>query len=153
MAVRTKSKRGAGAKKKKATVSATSKRTRSRSAKKGGETSGNGRLTGQDLEEFVAKITGLEPGVAREIWRQMLGKIRKSLVAGQAVNMTNVGTLEPYDKQPTTYRHPDTGELETAQGRKHVRFIVSVGLKDDMNPGRRRKAKKKTKKKKKSTKR
>ena len=151
MVVKPKSKRGAGAKKKKASASATTKRTGSRSANGSREASGNGRLTGQDLEEFVAEITGLEASVARELWRQMLKKIRESLVEGQAVNMTNIGTLEPYDKKPTQYRHPDTGELQTAKGRKHVRFIVSVGLKEAMN--RRRKAVKKKTKKKKSAKR
>jgi nucleoid DNA-binding protein len=50
-----------------------------------------------------------------------------------AVQLTNVGTLEPYLKKAVRYRHPETGKLLKSMPRRHVRFILSVGLKQALH--------------------
>jgi nucleoid DNA-binding protein len=58
--------------------------------------------------------------------------MRRALVQGHPVALTNIGTLEPFLKKPTRYRHPETGEMATTPRRKHVRFILSPSLKGDL---------------------
>jgi nucleoid DNA-binding protein len=123
-----------------------------RSRKRTAQASGNGRvtgnrLTGKDIEAYIAGLIGVKPDVAHELWRQIIAQVRDALVSGRAVNITNIGTLEPYEKAGTTYRHPTTGELTTTEDRQHVRFIVSTGLKADLNRARKKAGKKKSKKK------
>jgi nucleoid DNA-binding protein len=63
--------------------------------------------------------------------------MRRALVRGRPVALTNVGTLEPFTKKSTRYRHPETGEMETTPRRRHIRFILSPSLKDDLRRTRR----------------
>ncbi len=58
--------------------------------------------------------------------------MRRALVKGQPVALTNIGVLEPFIKQPTRYRHPATGEIAATPRRRHVRFVLSPGLKGDL---------------------
>ncbi|KKL87582.1 hypothetical protein LCGC14_1933280 [marine sediment metagenome] len=89
----------------------------------------NGKLTRSLMEAFLAKSFGITDTAAQSIWRAILDRIRKALVKGQPVALTNVGTLQPFKKQATQYRHPGCGELRTTPARKHIRFVISPSLK------------------------
>ncbi len=105
----------------------------------GKSASGNGRAPGKrqklnrrDIEEFLANKAGIPEEAAQALWRLLLSRIRRALVRGSPVALTNIGTLEPFIRKPTQYRHPATGEIETAPRRRHVRFVLSPSLVDDL---------------------
>lgn len=90
------------------------------------------KLTRKEIEGFLARKTRISEEAAQAVWRLLLSHMRRALVRGRPVALTNVGTLEPFVKAPTRYRHPGTGEMATTPRRKHVRFILSPSLKNDL---------------------
>jgi len=58
----------------------------------------------------------------------ILGLIADALVGGQSVVLRNVGTLETYVKTAQRYRHPATGEVRVASPKRHIRLILSQGI-------------------------
>ena len=58
--------------------------------------------------------------------------LRRLLVDDISVNLLNIGTLAPYIKKATRYRHPETGDLRTTKPKRIIRFIASSKLKKDL---------------------
>ena len=90
------------------------------------------KLTRSEIEAFLEKKAKIPKPVAQGLWRLLLLRMRKALLKGHPVALTNIGTLEPFVKQPTRYRHPETGEMQVTPRRRHVRFVLSPSLKDDL---------------------
>ena len=91
--------------------------------------SATGKVTKGTFTSFLSgKLIVPEP-LAKLAWEQLCGLIRSSLTRGRPVCLTNVGTLESYMKQATTYRHPATGEIARTRKCLHVRFHVAPQLK------------------------
>jgi nucleoid DNA-binding protein len=81
------------------------------------------------MEIYLSKKLKLDGDEAQSLWALILDKIRGTLRKGKPVALTNIGTLEPFMKKPTRYRHPETGEMQDTPRRKHVRFVLSPSLK------------------------
>lgn len=87
------------------------------------------KLTRREIVSRLAETLGIPAPQARRIWLSTIQVIRDTLLEGRAVGLANVGALAPYVKQATTYRHPETGGILRVPERKHLRFIMSCGLK------------------------
>lgn len=59
----------------------------------------------------------------------MIESAKTALLGGRAVSLVHIGTIEPYDKKPSSYRDPVTKEIQAVPGRRHLKFTLSVGLK------------------------
>ncbi len=57
--------------------------------------------------------------------QRVLARIKRELTVGGAVQLRGVGQLEAFRKKGTTYRHPQTGELEKTRPCRYVRFNLS----------------------------
>lgn len=90
------------------------------------------KCTGREVERFLAQEFGIPESAARRVWRSALEHMRRSLLRGRSISLTNIATIQPYVKQAHSYRHPTTGEIEEAPERWHVRLIASPGLQDDL---------------------
>ena len=86
------------------------------------------KITRLEFEKFLIREYGFTGEKAREIWADIRRLIREALAEGVPVNLTDVGTLEPYLKKAAKYRHPGTGKIEKTPERRHVRFLISPSL-------------------------
>jgi nucleoid DNA-binding protein len=93
------------------------------------------RVVGSDMENELRREFSLKQSGAKAIIQTLVKFIRKALIAGVPVTIPHLARLEPYARKGTNYRHPVTGELEEAEPRKHVRLILSTGLKKVLNDG------------------
>ncbi len=91
------------------------------------------RVSTTDIEGWLVEILGVERSIAREIWRVLTARVRQSLLDGKAVVLSRIGTVEPYTKKGTKYRHPTTGALEDIPPKTHLRLVVSQSFKLDAN--------------------
>jgi len=82
----------------------------------------------------AAGVTGEGVGdLAKDIWKGILQSMRNSLLAGDDVTLTKIATIQRYAKKSSTYRHPSTGELETAPARQHLRLALSPQMKAELS--------------------
>ena len=58
--------------------------------------------------------------------------IRETLMAGKAVQLQGVGTLETKQKNERTIVHPKTGERKVIPSKQQVAFRPVVNLKDEL---------------------
>lgn len=68
-----------------------------------------------------------------DVYQTLLVMLREALADGRSIGFKNIGTLEPYAKQPQRYRHPRTKELEESDPSTRIRFVMSPNLKDELN--------------------
>lgn len=66
------------------------------------------------------------------VMNRLLAEVRHALLQQKPVRLTKIGTLQPYMKKGTSYRHPGTGELETVPERLYLRLSVSLDMKEAM---------------------
>jgi nucleoid DNA-binding protein len=92
--------------------------------------SATGKVTKATFASFISGKLLIPEPLAQGVWEQMCELIRKALMQGRPVCLTNIGTLESYKKKPTTYRHPVTGEVQKTKRCKHVRFHLAPKLKE-----------------------
>ena len=90
------------------------------------------KLATRAMERNIAVLLGVDEDEAHAIWLSILKSIRRALLAGRPVGLLNIGTLTPYDKGAHQYRQPATGELQTAKGRRHVRFVISPSMRKEL---------------------
>lgn len=91
------------------------------------------KITRLEFEKFLIREFGMSKEKAQEVWKDLRRFIGAALEEGVAVNLTDVGTLEPYVKRATKYRHPGTGRVTKAPQRKHVRFVLSPALRERLH--------------------
>ena len=90
------------------------------------------KVTQSAFEKVLIQEFGLKTKEATAVWRSLHGLISESLLQGVSVKLTGVGTLEPYDKKSTQYRHPTTGAVRKAPSRRHIRFILAPKLREKL---------------------
>ena len=90
------------------------------------------KLTGTDLETMLRDEYDIDAKTAHILVRDIMDTLRDALVKGRPVALFNIGTLRPYVKKGTTYKHPVTGEIATADDRVNVRLVLSPNMKDDL---------------------
>jgi nucleoid DNA-binding protein len=66
------------------------------------------------------------------LWAAVLTHIRAALVDGRIVGLKNVGTLEPYMRAARTVFVPYSRTYIERSAHRHVRFVPSRNLRDDL---------------------
>ena len=87
-----------------------------------------------ELIEKVARATELNQAVAGRAVKAVVNAILDSLVAGQAVRVSGLGTFNVAARPAREGRNPQSGETIKIAARKAVRFHAGKAAKDALNP-------------------
>ena len=82
-------------------------------------------MTRKEIAEKVAGEFGLSKKEAATIVRYVFDAIAESLRKGERVSIQGFGV---FDVRERRYRHPRTGEIRVAPGRKKVYFEGKFGV-------------------------
>ena len=94
-----------------------------------------------ELIERVARATELNQQAAGQAVKAVVSAILDSLVAGEAVRVSGLGTFNVAARPARAGRNPQSGETIQIAASKAVRFHAGKAVKDALNPpkGARRK--------------
>ena len=84
----------------------------------------------------VAQAATLNQAAAAEAVKAVVQAIRESLVAGEPVRVSGLGTFNVAERAARDGRNPQTGESVKIPARKAVRFHAGKIVKDALNPPR-----------------
>lgn len=84
---------------------------------------------GESDEEYADRLCK-DFEVVRSIVTLILDLIRSTLVKGRPVALFNIGTLKPYLKKGSRYRHPLTGKQGRSPDRAHLKLVISPNMRD-----------------------
>jgi len=132
-ATKARTRSGGAAWKRGKTRTATARRSRGDAVQLGGLLDGEKtKVASREIEEYLCVTFGIQKPAATRVWDAILERLRGSLLQGRPVTLTNIGTIEPYTKKESTFRHPTTGKLEKVPARRYVRFLLSPSLKTEL---------------------
>ena len=86
-----------------------------------------------ELIEKVARATELNQAAAGQAVKAVVNAILDSLVAGQAVRVSGLGTFNVAARPAREGRNPQSGDVKIAAS-KAVRFHAGKAAKDALNP-------------------
>jgi DNA-binding protein HU-beta len=89
------------------------------------------------LIEKVARETELNQAAAGQAVKAMVKAILDSLVAGESVRVSGLGTFNVASRPARQGRNPQSGETIKIAASKAVRFHAGKAAKDALNPPRR----------------
>lgn len=92
-------------------------------------TAKHSRLSRSDLVRLVANRTGKRKIDVDRVLNEAVTVITDALVAGDRVNLTNLGAFEGRDRSARIARNPRTGESVQVPSRTVPVFIPSTSLK------------------------
>jgi DNA-binding protein HU-beta len=87
-----------------------------------------------ELIEKVARATELNQAVAGQAVKAVANAILNSLVAGDAVRLSGLGTFNVAARPAREGRNPQSGETIKIAASKAVRFHAGKAVKDALNP-------------------
>ena len=87
-----------------------------------------------ELIEKVARATELNQAAAGHAVKAVVNAILDSLVAGEAVRVSGLGTFNVAARPARDGRNPQTGESIKIPASKAVRFHAGKAIKDALNP-------------------
>ena len=86
----------------------------------------------KDFIDLIAKESGLKKKRVEELLATGNAIIREALMAGKAVQLQGLGTLETKQKNERTIVHPKTGERTVVPSKQQVAFRPVANLKDEL---------------------
>ena len=86
-----------------------------------------------ELIEKVARATELNQAAAGQAVKAVVNAILDSLVAGEAVRVSGLGTFNVAERAARLGRNPQTGENIKIPASKAVRFHAGKAVKDALN--------------------
>jgi DNA-binding protein HU-beta len=86
-----------------------------------------------ELIEKVARSTELNQAVAGQAVKAVVNAILNSLVAGEAVRLSGLGTFNVAARPAREGRNPQSGETIKIAASKAVRFHAGKAVKDALN--------------------
>ena len=86
------------------------------------------------LIEKVARATELNQAVAGQAVKAVVNAILNSLVAGEVVRLSGLGTFNVAARPAREGRNPQSGETVKIAASKAVRFHAGKAVKDALNP-------------------
>lgn len=92
-------------------------------------------LTKKDIVEQIHIKTGFPKQVLLEIVTGIFDSMKKEILTGNNVKVSNFGTFKLRDKRPRPGRNMQTGEKVEIRSRSVVSFKASRALRDVMNKG------------------
>jgi DNA-binding protein HU-beta len=87
-----------------------------------------------ELIEKVARATELNQAAAGQAVKAVVNAILDSLVAGQSVRVSGLGTFNVAARPARAGRNPQSGETIKIAASKAVRFHAGKAVKDALNP-------------------
>jgi DNA-binding protein HU-beta len=87
-----------------------------------------------ELIDKVAKATALSQAAAGQAVKAVVNAILESLVAGEAVRVSGLGTFDVAARPAREGRNPQSGETIKIAASKAVRFHAGKAVKDALNP-------------------
>ena len=87
-----------------------------------------------ELIEKVARATELNQAVAGQAVKAVVNAILNSLVAGEVVRLSGLGTFNVAARPAREGRNPQRGETVKIAASKAVRFHAGKAVKDALNP-------------------
>jgi len=87
-----------------------------------------------ELIEKVARATELNQAVAGQAVKAVVNAILNSLVAGEPVRLSGLGTFNVAARPAREGRNPQSGETVKIAASKAVRFHAGKAVKDALNP-------------------
>jgi len=87
-----------------------------------------------ELIEKVARATELNQAVAGQAVKAVVNAILNSLVAGEVVRLSGLGTFNVAARPAREGRNPQSGETVKIAASKAVRFHAGKAVKDALNP-------------------
>ena len=87
-----------------------------------------------ELIEKVARATELNQAVAGQAVKAVVNAILNSLVAGEVVRLSGLGTFNVAAGPAREGRNPQSGETVKIAASKAVRFHAGKAVKDALNP-------------------
>ena len=87
-----------------------------------------------ELIDKVAQATALSQAVAGQAVKAVVNAILDSLVAGEAVRVSGLGTFDVVARPAREGRNPQSGETIKIAASKAVRFHAGKAVKDMLNP-------------------
>jgi len=90
-----------------------------------------------ELVDKVAQAATLNQAAATQAVKAVVRAILESLVAGEAVRVSGLGTFNVAVRSARDGRNPQTGQSIKIPGSKAVRFHAGKAVKDALNPPKR----------------
>jgi DNA-binding protein HU-beta len=87
-----------------------------------------------ELIEKVARATELNQAAARQAVKAVVNAILDTLVAGEAVRVSGLGTFNVAARPARKGRNPQNGETIKIAASRAVRFHAGKAAKDALNP-------------------
>ena len=87
-----------------------------------------------ELIDKVAQATALSQATAGQAVKAVVNAILDSLVAGEAVRVSGLGTFDVAARPAREGRNPQSGETINIAASKAVRFHAGKAVKDALNP-------------------
>jgi DNA-binding protein HU-beta len=95
-----------------------------------------GKMNQSELVGKVAQAATLNQAAAAKAVKAVVQAILESLVAGEPVRVSGLGTFNVAERAARDGRNPQTGESVKIPARKAVRFHAGKIVKDALNPPR-----------------
>ncbi len=89
-----------------------------------------------DIIDLITQKTGLPPGQALEIFGRVIETIKETLIAGEEVKISGLGTFTVRFKKARIGRNPKTKEEHVISARKIVSFKASDMTKEAISSGK-----------------
>jgi DNA-binding protein HU-beta len=97
-----------------------------------------------ELIEKIAQATELNQAAVGQVVKAAVNVILDSLVAGEAVRVSGLGSFDVAARPAREGRNPQTGEAVQIAASKAVRFHAGKAVKDALNPSTAKAAPRKT---------
>ena len=86
----------------------------------------------KDLIGQIAQSSGMSKKDSEQFLTTMNAIIRENLMAGKAIQITGLGTLEVKERKARTIVHPKTGERSVSPSKNQLVFRPAANLKDEL---------------------
>ena len=86
----------------------------------------------KDLIGQIAQSSGMSKKDTEQFLTTMNAIIRENLMAGKAIQITGLGTLEVKERKARTIVHPKTGERSVSPSKNQLVFRPAANLKDEL---------------------
>ena len=86
----------------------------------------------KDLIGLIAEASGLSKQKVEHLLATNNAILRETLMAGKAVQLQGLGTLEVKEKKERTIVHPRTGERHTVPSKNQLVFRPVANIKDEL---------------------
>ena len=86
----------------------------------------------KDLLNLIADKSGLTKKDAEQLLSTLNAVLRENLMAGKAIQLQSLGTLEIKERQERTIVHPKTGERTVIPRKNQLVFKPVANMKDEL---------------------